>query len=1551
MTILRTCRLLGVFLLIAGINSPKLFSQAGPTVSGSEKVGEPAIAGPSGNRAPVANAGPGQTVAAGALVTLNGSGSTDADGSSLRFAWTMTRRPAGSAVTLNDPTAVMPTFVADVPGLYVARLTVNDGLADSAPATVSISTTNSAPVASAGPDQTVGVGATVTLNGSGSSDVDGNPLTFAWRLTSRPAGSLAILANSAGVAPTFVADRPGTYVVRLIVNDGIENGAVDTVTISTENSSPVTDAGADQTAAIGASVALNGGGSTDADGDSLTFSWSFVARPAGSAAILRDPAAIVPTFVADVRGTYVVQLIVHDGTQAGAADTVRVRTSNSAPVSKAGRGQTVAIGSVALLDGSGSSDPDGDPLTYNWALTSVPAGSSATLSGANTAGPSFVLDRAGAYVVQLIVNDGLGNGAPDTVTIITSNSPPAADAGPDQPASVDSVVTLFGGLSSDADGDPLTYAWSITSRPAGSTAALHGPGTDSPTFTPDVAGEYLIQLTVNDGFASSRPDTVLVRTPDASGGPVVTIAATDSSASTAGADPATFTIARSGPTTSALTVTFTREGSAMEGVHYQGIGTSVVIPAGAASTALTATPIRRSIVRGTETITLRLTRDEKYNLGPEETRVATVTITESAEVGGPLTNGGLHTGAIAAAGAVDTWTFAALAGDRIGVKIGEIVDNNDFRPWIRLIAPGGAVLSSTSGTDAAEIDGVLATATGTYSVSVASFDSGFDGTGTYRLTMTHTPGPITVSPGDQGGPLTSGAMHDGTMLQGDLDVWTITATAGDRIAVHIGEITDTDDFRPWIRLWAPNGAVLGSTSNVSAAAIDGVLAPVSGTYLVLVSSFDSGLDGTGTYRLAMTLSSGPNTVSPGDQGGALTNGAIHTGQIVTGDLDVWTFTATAGQRLGVHIGEIVDSRDFRPWIRLWAPNGAILGSTSGTDAAAIDGVVAPVAGTYRVLVATFDSGLDGTGTYRLMLAKTGAPVTVSEGDQGGPLTNGAMHVGEILQGDVDVWTFTAAAGERIGIHVGETTQTDDFRPWIRLWAPNGAVLGSTSNVAAAAIDGVVAPVSGTYLVLVGSFDSGLDGTGTYRLTSVHTAGANTVSEGDEGGALTVGAIFTGQIVTGDVDVWTFTATAGERLGVHVGEITDNNDLRPWIRLWAPNGATLGSTSGTDAAAIDGVVAPVAGTYRVLVATFDSGLDATGTYRLTLAKTRGAVSVSAGDQGGRLLNGATHVGEIVQGDVDLWTFTAAVGDRIGIHVGEDTDTDDFRPWIRLWAPNGAVLGSTSNVGAAAINAVLAPVAGSYLILVSSFDSGLDGTGTYRLTMTHTPGPITVSAGDEGGVLANGAMRTGLIMKGDVDVWQFTATAGDRLGINIGEITETDDFRPWIRLWAPNGAVLGSTSGTDEAVINGVAAPVTGTYLLLVSSFDSGLDGVGTYRLSLARTPGPITVTAGDQGGPLTSGVTRSGEILQGDLDVFTFSATAGSRLTLHLTQTSEFDDFRPWIRLWAPNGAILASASGLDAAAAGPLTAPVTGTYLVLVGTFDAGFDGTGTYDLTVSAGN
>jgi hypothetical protein len=314
---------------------------------------------------------------------------------------------------------------------------------------------------------------------------------------------------------------------------------------------------------------------------------------------------------------------------------------------------------------------------------------------------------------------------------------------------------------------------------------------------------------------------------------------------------------------------------------------------------------------------------------------------------------------------------------------------------------------------------------------------------------------------------------------------------GQRIAVHIGEITDTDDFRPWIRVWGPGGGVLGDTYGLEAAALSNIVAPAAGTYLILVASFDSGYDGTGTYRLNMTKTPGPITVSPGDQGGPISNGGLHTGQILQGDLDVWTFNAMPGQRIAVHIGEVTDTDDFRPWIRVWGPGGGALGDTYGLEAAALSDIVAPAAGTYLILVGSFDSGYDGTGTYRLTMTKTPGPITVSPGDQGGPLTNGGTHAGQIIQGDLDVWTFTAAAGQRIRVQINETAETDDFRPWIRVWAPGGASLGSASGLTTAQIGGaagIVAPVAGTYLVLVGSFDSGYDGTGTYQLTANITAG-------------------------------------------------------------------------------------------------------------------------------------------------------------------------------------------------------------------------------------------------------------------------------------------------------------------------------------------------------------------------------------------------------------------------------------------------------------------------------
>jgi hypothetical protein len=148
---------------------------------------------------------------------------------------------------------------------------------------------NRPPVAVAGPDQTVAVGSTVMLNGSASSDPDGNPLTFQWTLTGKPAGSSAALMNPTSVTPTFSVDRPGNYTINLVVNDGTVSSAPDSVTISTSNSAPVANAGPDQTALTGSIVTLNGSASSDADGNPLVFSWTIQSKPAGSTATPRQP--------------------------------------------------------------------------------------------------------------------------------------------------------------------------------------------------------------------------------------------------------------------------------------------------------------------------------------------------------------------------------------------------------------------------------------------------------------------------------------------------------------------------------------------------------------------------------------------------------------------------------------------------------------------------------------------------------------------------------------------------------------------------------------------------------------------------------------------------------------------------------------------------------------------------------------------------------------------------------------------------------------------------------------------------------------------------------------------------------------------------------------------------------------------------------------------------------------------------------------------------------------------------------------------------------------
>src|ERR1041385_9241622 len=240
------------------------------------------------NRDPVAVAGPDATTTAGSFITLDASHSSDPDGDSLSYEWRILTRPQGSQAVILHFDSVKGAFTPDITGLYLIRLVVSDNISSNADTLdINVIKENHPPVANAGPDGKVNVGAPYDLVGSGT-DPDGDTLTYSWTLPQKPAGSTAVIKSPTRAQTSFVADKQGSYLAILIVSDGKLSDADSIVVTTTTNHPPIVDAGKDQQLPTGSSVSLNGS-ATDADQDPLTFHWSFGPIPKGSLASFKNP--------------------------------------------------------------------------------------------------------------------------------------------------------------------------------------------------------------------------------------------------------------------------------------------------------------------------------------------------------------------------------------------------------------------------------------------------------------------------------------------------------------------------------------------------------------------------------------------------------------------------------------------------------------------------------------------------------------------------------------------------------------------------------------------------------------------------------------------------------------------------------------------------------------------------------------------------------------------------------------------------------------------------------------------------------------------------------------------------------------------------------------------------------------------------------------------------------------------------------------------------------------------------------------------------------------
>ncbi len=439
-----------------------------------------------------------------------------------------------------------------------------------------------------------------------------------------------------------------------------------------------------------------------------------------------------------------------------------------------------------------------------------------------------------------------------------------------------------------------------------------------------------------------------------------------------------------------------------------------------------------------------------------------------ADQGGSMTNGAAHPGTNVL-GDLDMWSFQANVGERMEIRIG----TTGFRPYLLLYGPTGAQLDVGSGSGSGDTDAIVeaqAATSGTFTVVVQSYYA--NGNGPYMLQLAKSTGAFVVSPGDDGGDLINGAANLGEISKGDLDMWRFNATVGENFSIRIGSPT----CRPWLRLYGPTGILIRENFGAGSSDNDALLSATAtntGSFTLVAQSYYYSL--SSPYTLNLAKMPGVYVLSPGDEGGPLTNGLANLATNSLGDLDVWTFAANAGDNIALRVG----APDYRPWIQLYGPNGVLFRDAPGSASSHHDAAIfvqATNSGVFTVIQQSFY--YDGTGPYNLSFGRFPGSYLVLPGDEGGRLTNGVSYDASIALGDLDMWNFAACKNYPFTLTCEKLGGT--FTPRVRLYGRNGALLATAQNATTVTLN-YPGTNSGNYSVMIDG--AGVNDSGTYRLTA------------------------------------------------------------------------------------------------------------------------------------------------------------------------------------------------------------------------------------------------------------------------------------------------------------------------------------------------------------------------------------------------------------------------------------------------------------------------------------
>ena len=471
----------------------------------------------SSNVPPMADAGGPYGHKVDVPVHFDGSGSSDPDGTIDQYDWDF-----GDNNTATDA-GPMPSHTYAAPGVYDVVLTVTDNNGDTAKSATKALIAdigNLPPTADPGGPYARDQGVAVHFNGVGSSDPDGSIVQYDWDFGD---GNTAI---NGGPTPShaYSVTVVGAYLVTLTVTDdgGATNTRTTVAAIGLDNREPSSDAGGPYGGAVGVPVLFNGSASSDPDGSIGRYDWDFGDGNTGS--------GLFSTHTYTAPGAYTARLTVTDNRGASNQSTASVIVGDGAklpPRADANGPYNGVIGVPLTLDGSKSTDPDGDITAWDWDfgdgdITVMGMGLfPASVGTGPTVDNSYLAGGLYSVILQVTDDDGLSASDSSTARIGDLSLPPTANASGPYKGRVGVPVAFDGSDSSDPDGDITRYDWDFGDGNIANDAGA------TPTNVYATGGKYIARLTVTDDSGETDTDITIVNvgignlTPQADAGGVV----------------------------------------------------------------------------------------------------------------------------------------------------------------------------------------------------------------------------------------------------------------------------------------------------------------------------------------------------------------------------------------------------------------------------------------------------------------------------------------------------------------------------------------------------------------------------------------------------------------------------------------------------------------------------------------------------------------------------------------------------------------------------------------------------------------------------------------------------------------------------------------------------------------------------------------------------------------------------------------------------------------------------------------------------------------------